>query len=293
MQNHQSLKVWKFNDEEQSDSFCIHASVDRDYFPPHMHDYMEIQYIMKGNGIHYINGEPYQVQRGSMLFLDYRDIHAQRPETPMEIITCHLAPSFFSDELTDSENAMDLFKLSWFREFTGVVSRIPPIITFEGKQLVKIESLLNMMMEEYNEKQKGYITAIKGYMNVMYTQMLRNSSCTYVNEFPYVVNTVLQYIETHYNQKLHLDELAKCCFYNTNYLSRLFKECYRESISSYIQRYRIEKAAQMLLTTQDTTESICAQVGYHDKKQFYKMFKLHYNTTPTQYRNKHATNTVS
>jgi AraC-like DNA-binding protein/mannose-6-phosphate isomerase-like protein (cupin superfamily) len=293
MQSDQPLIVWKLEAEEQSGSFFIHASVDRDYFPPHKHDYIEIQYIMNGSGIHYINGQPYEVQRGSMLFLNYGDIHAQRPETPMEIITCHMTPSFFSEELINSENAMDLFNLSWFREFKGVAPGIPPVITFEGKQMVKVESLINLMMEEYKEKQKGYMTAIKGYMNAMYTQMLRISSSTCANEFPYVVNIVLQYIETNYNQKLHLAELAKRCFYNTNYLSRMFKECYRESISSYIQRFRIEKAAQMLLTTQDTIESICTQVGYNDKKQFYKIFKLHFCTTPAQYRHKQATNTVS
>ena len=187
---------------------------------------------------------------------------------------------------------MDILTLSCFREFDGVISGIPPQTTFEGKQMIDIEMIIRMMMEEYKDKQKGYIIALKGYMNILFTRMLRKAGSESSHEFPHVVNIVLKYIESNYNQKLHLAELAKRCFYNTNYLSRMFKECYGESISSYIQHYRMEKAAQMLVNTQDTVESICIQVGYSEKKQFYKMFKIHYGTTPNKYRLQHNTNTM-
>jgi len=274
--------------EDNTSGFFINTFIDQNYYPPHTHEFIELQYILSGKGIHYINGDQYSVVRGNMLFLNYNDIHSQKPETPMEIITCHMTQSFFSEEIINAENALDVLTLSCFQEFTGITLGIPPITMFEGKEMMEIEMLIHMMIEEYNGKQKGFTTALKGYINVLFTRMLRKASNSYTHEFPHVVHTVLQFIEANYNQKLYLAELAKRCFYNTNYLGRIFKECYGESISSYIQRYRIDKAAQMLINSQNTVESICMQVGYNDKKQFYKIFKSYFGLTPNQYRLKHA-----
>ena len=95
MQDKHSMTVCTFNDEEQSLGYFIESFVDQNYYPPHTHEYIEIQYIMSGTGTHFINGVRYNVERGNMLFLNYCDVHSQRPETTMEVITFHMTPSFF------------------------------------------------------------------------------------------------------------------------------------------------------------------------------------------------------
>ncbi|MBC7958296.1 MAG: helix-turn-helix domain-containing protein, partial [Vallitaleaceae bacterium] len=47
---------------------------------------------------------------------------------------------------------------------------------------------------------------------------------------------------------------------------------------------RIEAAIAMIKSTHDTIESICYQVGFNDKKQFFKLFRAITGMTPKTYR---------
>jgi transcriptional regulator GlxA family with amidase domain len=47
---------------------------------------------------------------------------------------------------------------------------------------------------------------------------------------------------------------------------------------------RLEKAAQLLVTTTDTIQSIALSAGFHDHAYFTKLFKRAYNKTPKTYR---------
>ena len=56
--------------------------------------------------------------------------------------------------------------------------------------------------------------------------------------------------------------------------------------SAYVQKFRLEKAGQLLTTSSKTIEEIAEAVGYHNKGYFYKIFQAQYQMTPSQYRNK-------
>ena len=43
--------------------------------PKHMHDYIELVYVFSGSGMHYVNDIPYHLSRGSLLFIDFGQVH--------------------------------------------------------------------------------------------------------------------------------------------------------------------------------------------------------------------------
>lgn len=55
----------------------------------------------------------------------------------------------------------------------------------------------------------------------------------------------------------------------------------------YVQSLRIEEAKQLLETTTDSVDDICAQVGYEDPAYFRKLFKRMAGISPTRYRTKY------
>lgn len=83
----------------------------KDHFP-HTHDFIEIVYISEGSGNHMINDIIYPVKRGDLLFMNFKDVHSYSTETGMKYINCLINPEFLSEELINSENAMDILTLT-------------------------------------------------------------------------------------------------------------------------------------------------------------------------------------
>ena len=40
--------------------------------PEHLHEFIEIVYVLSGDGVHGIDGVEYSVRRGSLLFMNYK-----------------------------------------------------------------------------------------------------------------------------------------------------------------------------------------------------------------------------
>lgn len=69
------------------------------------------------------------------------------------------------------------------------------------------------------------------------------------------------------------------------YLSRLYKLETGENISEFINRKKMERAAQLLKGSTLKIYEISIEVGYQNPNYFIKVFKKHFGTTPQEYRN--------
>ena len=98
---------------------------------------------------------------------------------------------------------------------------------------------------------------------------------------------VKQFIEEHLNNpELSPGFLAAAFGYTTAYLHKLFC-CEGESLCQYIMRRRLEEAAKLIgdvLHQGRTFSEIAYKVGFKSATHFGRVFKEHYNLTPTQYR---------
>ena len=249
---------------------------DRDE-PEHLHEFIEMVYIVSGSGVHGVGGREYRVERGSLLFINYRQIHYFRMDELMEYIDILIDPKWISEKLIDSENAFELLTLTAFSDFQSLeMGR--SMIRFEGAARSRIERLLEMMRAEYENKEKGYESVLKAQLNILLTLVFRKM-------LPMVGNLdFAEYIKEHSDEKLTLESLAKDCFYNPSYFSRFFKEHYGMTVTEYISKSRIEKASELLEDTTLSIGEIMEQVGYSGKTAFYKRFAEIKGMTPQQYR---------
>ncbi|MEK5176117.1 response regulator transcription factor [Heyndrickxia sp. FSL W8-0496] len=105
-----------------------------------------------------------------------------------------------------------------------------------------------------------------------------------VNNRSPIVQNVLQFIHSHYDQGLSLKTLGQQFHVNAIYLGQLFQKEIGVVFSEYLNRYRLEKAKELLKTTQDRAGDIGKKVGYSDTTYFYKQFKKNVGTTPSEWR---------
>lgn len=95
-------------------------------------------------------------------------------------------------------------------------------------------------------------------------------------------------IENRYYEPLSLDELQSQVKINKHQLCRDFTKYLGQPPLKYLNHYRIEKAVNLLLMTDDTVHSIGDTVGIANTTHFINLFKAQMGLTPQQYRNMHS-----
>jgi len=100
------------------------------------------------------------------------------------------------------------------------------------------------------------------------------------------LQSVKDYIDVHYKERIILDDLAEMFFINKYYLSKIFKEQFGIPVNAYVLQIRITQAKQLLRFTDQTVERIGIEVGLKDANYFTRMFKKIEGMTPGEYRKK-------
>ena len=93
-------------------------------------------------------------------------------------------------------------------------------------------------------------------------------------------------IRKNYAENLTLKELGKKYFVNSAYLGQMFRKKYGVSFKEYLNNYRIERVAEILLRTDDKIYLVAEEVGYRDLDYFINRFIQSKGCTPTTYRKK-------
>lgn len=93
-----------------------------------------------------------------------------------------------------------------------------------------------------------------------------------------------QIIEANLFSQIGIDELAKETNLSASTFKREFKRLYNDSPANYIKNKRLEKAAELLLISDERITSIAFDCGFNDLANFTKSFHSKYGITPTNYR---------
>ncbi|MEE4564633.1 response regulator transcription factor [Paenibacillus polymyxa] len=98
---------------------------------------------------------------------------------------------------------------------------------------------------------------------------------------------LLEYIEEHHAETLNLTTLGQYFHFNPSYLSSYFTAHHTEGFSEYLNKIRVEKAAELLRSGTLPISDISSTVGYSDPSYFTKVFKKVKGYSPSQYRREH------
>lgn len=104
---------------------------------------------------------------------------------------------------------------------------------------------------------------------------------------PDYINSALKFINEHYSDDISLEDVAASTFMHPGYLSQLLKKHTNESYIDYLTKIRIEKAKELLVTTDEKVAAIGSRVGYNYSQYFHKIFKTVTGVTPVEYRKAH------
>ncbi len=98
------------------------------------------------------------------------------------------------------------------------------------------------------------------------------------------VETAKEYIRDNYSKDISLDDVSRRVNISPYYFSKIFKEETGEGFVEYLTGVRMEKAKELLSTTECSMKEICSMVGYSDPNYFSRSFKKNVGVTPTEYK---------
>lgn len=102
------------------------------------------------------------------------------------------------------------------------------------------------------------------------------------------VTKAKDYIRQNYQEEeLSLDYICETLGVSNAYFSTIFKKETGKSFVGYLTDYRMERAARLLIETNDKSYVIGKQVGYSDPNYFSYVFKRRFGVSPSKYRTEH------
>jgi AraC-like DNA-binding protein len=90
--------------------------------------------------------------------------------------------------------------------------------------------------------------------------------------------------DARYFESLGVDDLARAARLSRAHFSREFRRAYGESPHAYLLTRRLERAAALLRTTDQSVAEICFSVGLQSVGSFTTSFTRTYGVSPAAYR---------
>jgi two-component system response regulator YesN len=94
----------------------------------------------------------------------------------------------------------------------------------------------------------------------------------------------LEFIETHYEEPLTVERIAKEVYLSPSRLSHIIKSEWGLTLGDYISKVRIDRAKALLKERELPISQIALEVGFPDQSYFTKVFKKIENCTPKVFR---------
>ena len=92
--------------------------------------------------------------------------------------------------------------------------------------------------------------------------------------------------EVDYAEPLRVADAAGVCSFSASHFMRWFRQMTGQSFISFLNEYRLNTAAEVLQTTDETVLTIATRCGFENLSYFNRAFKAHFGMTPREYRKK-------
>lgn len=182
-----------------------------------------------------------------------------------------------------SENFRDNARMLSLEAVALVKYRVTKAVTSVAeKQGVSVHADTKKLLTEKNVSK--YFAALTDMVDLIVKEIMTKKS----NAQNILAVKVREYIQEHYMDcGLSVKQIANSLHFHENYISNLYKEEYGENLSNAIEQLRIEKASELLRTTDIRIGEVAAAVGYSSDSSFRRAFKKITGVSPVDYRTSH------
>jgi len=229
----------------------------------HSHNFYEIIEIIDGNAKMILNEVCYTLRQNTIVFMRPGDRHKfVGQSTNLKLFSISICINEFEKNLDFYDNSL----------LNYILSLEMPII--ENTQYPCISNDFVSASESSNYEYR-YKVLLAGFIKVIADSKYLSS-----NKISNSVQYAMSEMKKTENLKAGIEQFVKFSGYSRAQLSRIIKKSTGLTLQEYIANLRLEAAYNMLILTQESTESIADKVGYSSLSHFSKIFTQKYHMTP-------------
>lgn len=252
------------------------------HFPKHIHENIEIYYIIKGSCKMDIIKETVIAQDGDMVMILPNTVHSfyLDSDKPCKFIHIHF-DAYNLNSLFASEEKINIDSFSFLYSINHYYKLI-----LDKNMIALLYSIIN---EAQSSSQFSEILCNLHLVELLIYFMKKQplSSLFLTSESPTTPSYVFlafDYIKQNYSEKILISDISNHLNISPRYLSKLFYESTNLTILQYLNIYRINQAIYLMTNTNNSLTDISLNVGLGDIQHFSKLFKNIIGVNPRKYR---------
>lgn len=247
------------------------------------HWHMEYELILVLQGVLHlsVDGEPFDLGAGDCMLIGEGAIHGGVPENCIYECVVFDLEHFFAGYSVCGQRLNRLIENN---------ARLEGCFAAASRPAQTVSALFEAMETErfgYEFITTGLLWQFLG--EILSDQVYRKGNSLILRDTrrTQAVKRALRRIREDYAEPLTLDDLAEEAELNPKYFCRVFRQLTGRTPIDYLLYYRVECAAELLCTTNDSVTDIGLSCGFGDASYFSRIFKRFKNQTPGEYRETH------
>ena len=269
----------------------------------HTHEMIQINYVSSGNAIHMINGTEFVVSEGDAFVIPPFIPHTirQLSDTPFSIVEVEFNQEFLWGEQISVETAKSFIDFAYIEPFLVSEKEVKPRLNIPLSLRARIEALLKEMMDEYTNKEDGFLLALKALVLTLLVQLGRIYSKEVIfkdtshltSHHLDALSRALTFIDSNFTTHISVDEIANRAFLSTSYFCYVFKQLTHLTFTQYLNEKRVEMMCHLLTTSTTHVASIAEMSGFRTTSHANRVFKERLSISPREYRKEYTKKNLS
>ena len=267
-----------------SAAFPIELYSERVYdVKPHHHKEYELFRLTEGRMLFGIGGEEHIIEAGTTVFIEPNVTHYALDTT--ENSERHFNALLFGAEALGNKNdpcrkllesvRIDRFPKIPDRFFEDCERVFQMRRSSEFGCEIEIKAFLfDLLSFLFRSRQYTAVSSIRGRSGLLSEELPSDAA----------VSAVIRYIESRYAEPINLDTLLPLISYSKSHFMRLFKEKTGYGLTSFVNRYRVEKSCLELLYSDKPISLIAGECGFGSVQYYTKLFGRYIGVSPARYR---------
>lgn len=247
----------------------------------HYHEFDKIVVFLGGNVTYLMEGKAYFLRPWDILLVPHGQIH--RPvidaAVPYERIILWMNAEYLRANCMGGDDLRGCFALAEERSFALIRPASADRVALM-KQLSTVESSLSS--QEFGHELTARTTFLQ-FLIELNRIALRDSTSmdTAAYRSDAKLEAIIAYINSHLDEDLSLETVAKRFFISKSCLMHKFKDMTGCGAHKYIQQKRLMMAADLIREGTPVVEA-CQRSGFGDYSSFLRAFKKMYGATPSE-----------
>lgn len=236
---------------------------------PHLHRHMEIVYVRRGRSVAVAGNQQVRLEEGDLFIAFPNQIHYYLADPGAHqvillIASPDLCPEFKHD----------------FKHF------LPVSPVYRGaSEDPKITAALESILESDRTSGRFSEVEIKANLMLLLSRMLTIMPLQEARNYDNgMLGKILLYCYDNFTEDISLSGLAEALGVSPYYISHIFSKQLHLSFRDYINSLRIDRACEMLKSSEQTITQIAFAVGYNSTRTFNRCFLEGMKMTPKEYR---------